>query len=268
MFPLPLDILNEIQSHLPTLSQPQWRRVSKQTLQTTFDWQKQCCFPPTISEIADLFIAKKKDIMQHDLNIYVISNDILSDPDAYIFRITLDRLTGEIQAFGRGTPITLYTREDFINILTNKKINMDFINSSFYIENLKVIRSCLHKRQKCIEHGFNPDKCFIELCILYLSEYQIITRTRPFFKPGDPTKIDSYEGIFLILKSILNNEKLAELDLDFQKTFRITKSIRLTGYLSLYGMLSEFNRISIVDFRKWLILHLSELQTSDLLPIV
>ena len=280
MFTLPRDVLKEIQEYIHISQQPSLRRVSKQMSSIPFDWQKQCCFPPTIYEIANFLMDMKKDLLKKNpwpmhLSprsetdfIYIYVHDL--NENGYEFEtyssISFNKITGEI----RHTGVNLTSREAIINSIRNNILHMSSTDSSSYIENLKIIRLCLHRRHKCIEHGFNPDKCFIKLCISYLSEYYIEPKTLPFYNPRKFTKTDSYENIFLILKSILKPEKLTELDLDFQKTFKITTLIGLTDYFSenLHDMFSEISLIPIENFRLWLISSISELQTSDLLPIV
>ena len=127
MHTLPKDITNEISQYLPLSSQPAWRRVSPQTHESQFDWQEQCCFEPTIYEIADLLLEQSL-LIKRGLNSLIsksnpyyddIENEIEIEfkDSRYNYYLNLNIVTGQIK-----TNKIKKTRDELLAFLNGKKL--------------------------------------------------------------------------------------------------------------------------------------------------
>ena len=212
MLSLPLDILNEIQSYLPTTSQPQWRRVSKQTYKTYFDWQKQCCFEPTSKEISlclyKIFtshVLTSKYEFHINLNIRLYKNS--EDVNLIIIDIQTRTLRKNFtyELINNLYELLEYTRDR--KIILDKYITIDQL-----ITQWQFIRYTLRERKICIQHDFNPDEYFIKLLGTKL----------PYIINADKDKIVL---VFTVLSCLLKDEIYKKLVLLIKQDFNLSPKI-------------------------------------------
>lgn len=269
------DIYTEIQSHLPRRDQPAFRQAARQTSQSYFDWQTQCCYEPTSSEIYKWLLELSNDMKAgkvqksknktklrgyaYDKNFIILSIVDIDNPEDFA-HISVRFSNGEIGATDKN-----YARVDkydgwLSDLFKNKKLRLEGeFKFEPFVLSWQLIRNILLKRTKCITERFSADKCLIDLLTTYLPQTVQLK------------EYDKYRGIFRVFASlyqILKPEVMNIFVEDFRQQFNITTPIDIYDkyFLAFLFGLDKRYVIDRTQLELWLRQWLSKLHPADLRP--
>lgn len=172
---LPENIVLQITQQLPKIHQVTLDKWNKDYFEYKYQWEKECCLEPTITEISNWIYEQS----------YILKTQGITDffaKYAQNFKLTLTfnldtyidiYYTGYIQC--RKPPYTkrLKSLSSIKRCLQEHNVNLVLSPLQHRLQNTSilnfmVVRNILSKRIKCLEHGVNMNSCFQQILTKYL----------------------------------------------------------------------------------------------------